>query len=543
MSLAATSAPNDLESYWLPFTPNRAFKKAPRLVARAKDMHYYTPDGRAVLDGAAGLWCVNAGHNRDAIVAAIQRQAAELDYAPAFQFSHPKAFELANRVAALAPGDLDHVFFCNSGSEAVDTALKIALAYHNVRGEAGRTRLIGRERGYHGVGFGGISVGGIVNNRKFFGTLLAGVDHLPATYSREHQAFTRGEPEWGAHFADELERIVALHDASTIAAVIVEPMAGSAGVLPPPKGYLQRLRAICDKHGVLLIFDEVITGFGRLGHAFAAERYGVIPDMITFAKGVTSGAVPMGGVIVRAPIYQAFMRGPEHVIELFHGYTYSAHPLACAAGLATLDLYRAEELFARARRLEPLWADAAMRLRGLPHVLDIRTVGLTCGIDLASRAGAAGQRGYELLERAFHEEGLAIRAVGDTLALTPPLIVSETQIGEMFEKLARAIRAGPRTACATKASMCLLTPASASAGRGRSTAQPTTTSPLPRRYGSANGSCTSASSAIARKAAGSARTSPVSHTTTAPFDRRSPRSIHGARRGLPSISTRGRSGA
>ncbi len=331
----ASVIPNDLEAYWLPFTPNRAFKAAPRLIARAKDMHYYTPDGRAVLDGTAGLWCTNAGHNRDPIVKAIAAQAGELDYAPAFQFSHPKAFELASRIAALAPADLDHVFFCNSGSEAVDTALKIALAYHNVRGEGARTRLIGRERGYHGVGFGGISVGGIVTNRRLFGTLLAGVDHLPATYDREQQAFTIGEPDWGAHLADELERIVALHDASTIAAVIVEPMAGSTGVLPPPKGYLQRLRAICDKHRLLLIFDEVITGFGRLGFAFAAERYGVVPDIITFAKGITSGTVPMGGVIVRAPIYEAFMRGPEHVVELFHGYTYSAHPLACAAALAT----------------------------------------------------------------------------------------------------------------------------------------------------------------------------------------------------------------
>ena len=323
---------NDLDAFWLPFTPNRAFKRAPRLIARAKDMHYFTPDGRAVLDGLAGLWCANTGHNRDPIVAAIARQAAELDYAAAFHFAHPKSFELASRVAALAPGDLNRVFFCNSGSEAVDTALKIALAYHNMRGEGTRTRLIGRERGYHGVGFGGISVGGIVNNRKFFGTLLAGVDHLPATYSREHQAFTKGEPDWGGHLADELERIVALHGATTIAAVIVEPMAGSTGVLPPPKGYLERLRASCDRHGILLIFDEVITGFGRLGHAFAAERYGVIPDLLCFAKGITSGAVPMGGVIARKGVYDAFMHGPEHVIELFHGYTYSAHPLACAAG-------------------------------------------------------------------------------------------------------------------------------------------------------------------------------------------------------------------
>ena len=302
---------NDLDAFWLPFTPNRAFKRAPRLISRAKDMHYFAPDGRAVLDGLAGLWCSNAGHNRDPIVAAIQRQAAELDFSPAFQFAHPKAFALASRIAALAPGDLNRVFFCNSGSEACDTALKIALAYHHVRGEGARTRLIGRERGYHGVGFGGISVGGMVNNRKFFGTLLAGVDHLPATYSREHQAFTKGEPDWGGHLADELERIVALHDASTMAAVIVEPMAGSTGVLPPPKGYLQRLRAICDKYGILLIFDEVITGFGRLGYAFAAERYGVTPDLICFAKGVTSGTVPMGGVIARESVYDAFMRGPS----------------------------------------------------------------------------------------------------------------------------------------------------------------------------------------------------------------------------------------
>jgi beta-alanine--pyruvate transaminase len=446
MSLAepqtqATTVPNDLEAFWLPFTPNRAFKAAPRLLARAKGMHYYTPEGRAVLDGTAGMWCTNAGHNRDPIVAAIKAEAEALDYAPPFQFAHPKAFALAARVAALAPGDLDHVFFCNSGSEAVDTALKIALAYQAVRGEGARTRLIGRERGYHGVGFGGISVGGIVNNRKLFGTLLAGVDHLPATYNREQQAFTAGEPEWGAHLADELERIVALHDASTIAAVIVEPMAGSTGVLPPPKGYLQRLRAICDKHRLLLIFDEVITGFGRLGHAFAAERYGVIPDIMTFAKGVTSGSVPMGGVLVRAPIYETFMRGPGHVIELFHGYTYSAHPLACAAGLAALDLYREEDLFARAKALEPSWAAAAMGLKGLPGVLDIRTVGLTAGIDLAPRPDAPGARGYDAMVKAFHDESLMVRITGDTLALTPPLIVSESEIEDIFARVARVIKA------------------------------------------------------------------------------------------------------
>ncbi|HEX9237992.1 MAG TPA: aspartate aminotransferase family protein [Xanthobacteraceae bacterium] len=438
---AAATAPNDLESYWLPFTPNRSFKRAPRMIVRAKDMHYYTAENRAVLDGTAGLWCTNAGHNRDPIVAAIKRAAEELDYSPAFQFAHPAAFELASRIATLAPSDLNRVFFCNSGSEAVDTALKIALAYHNVRGEGGRTGLIGRERGYHGVGFGGISVGGIVNNRKFFGSLLSGVDHLPATYSRAHQAFTKGEPQWGAHFADELERIVALHDASTIAAVIVEPMAGSTGVLPAPQGYLQRLRAICDRHGILLIFDEVITGFGRLGYAFAAERYGVVPDLITFAKGVTSGAVPMGGVIARDGIYEAFMRGPEHAIELFHGYTYSAHPLACAAGLATLELYRDEKLFARAKALEPHFAEAVMTLKGLAGVLDIRTVGLAAGIDLASRSGAPGLRAYQAMERAFRDEGVMIRVAGETIALSPPLIVTEAQIDEIVDKVGRAIRA------------------------------------------------------------------------------------------------------
>jgi len=443
MSLATrpvATVPNDLEAFWVPFTPNRAFKKAPRLITRAKDMHYYTVDGRAVLDGSAGMWCCNAGHNRSPIVEAIKRQADELDYPPAFQFSHPKAFELASRIAALAPGDLDHVFFCNSGSEAVDTALKVALAYNNVRGEASRVRLIGRERGYHGVGFGGISVGGILANRKMFGTALSGVDHLSHTYNREKQAFTRGEPEWGAHLADELDRLVALHDASTIAAVIVEPMAGSTGVLPPPKGYLERLRAICDKHGILLIFDEVITGFGRLGTPFASERYGVIPDMITFAKGVTSGTVPMAGVLVRKGIYDAFMRGPEHVIELFHGYTYSAHPLACAAGLATLDVYRDEKLFERAGKLESKWADAAMSLKGTPGVLDIRTVGLVAAIDLASRPDAVGKRAYDSMEKAFHEHGLLLRITGDTIALSPPLIISEDQIGEMFEKVGKVIR-------------------------------------------------------------------------------------------------------
>ncbi|MFZ1962853.1 MAG: aspartate aminotransferase family protein [Roseiarcus sp.] len=432
--------PNDLAAFWLPFTPNRAFKKRPRLISRAKDMHYYTPEGRAILDATAALWCCNAGHSRPPIVAAIQRQAAELDFAPTFQFAHPLAFQLSSRLAALAPADLDHVFFANSGSEACDTALKIALAYHNVRGQGSRQRLIGRERAYHGVGFGGISVGGMVNNRKFFGSLLAGVDHLPATYSREHQAFTKGEPEWGGHLADALEGIVGLHDASTIAAVIVEPMSGSTGVLPPPKGYLKKLRAICDKTGILLIFDEVITGFGRLGFAFAAERYGVIPDIMTFAKGVTSGAAPMGGVIVRKHVHDAFMQGPESAIELFHGYTYSGHPLACAAALAALDVYRDEELFERAQALEPKWCDALMTLKGLPNVLDIRCVGLTGAIDLAP-SSAPGARGYAALEYSFHEAGIMLRLSGDTIELTPPLIVSEDQIGEIVDKVGRTIKA------------------------------------------------------------------------------------------------------
>jgi beta-alanine--pyruvate transaminase len=437
----ATAVPNDLEAFWMPFTANRAFKKRPRMVSRAKDMHYFTPEGRPVIDGAAGLWCTNAGHNRDVIVSAIQAQAAEMDFAPPFQYANPKSFELANRLAALAPGDLDHVFFCNSGSESVDTAMKIALAYWVARGQGQRQRFIGRERGYHGVGFGGMSIGGIGNNRKAFGVMLGGVDHLPHTYNREQQAFSRGEPEWGAHLADELERLIVLHGDTTIAAVFVEPMAGSTAVLPAPKGYLQRLRAICDKYGILLVFDEVITGFGRLGHAFAAERYGVVPDMITFAKGVTSGSVPMGGVLVRNGIHEAFMQGPEHLVEFFHGYTYSAHPLAVAAGLATLDVYRDEDLFARAKALEPKWYDACMSLKGLPNVLDIRCVGLAVGIDLASKPDAVGKRGFDAMDYGFHEQGIMLRAVGDSLAMSPPLIMSEAQIDEIFEKTARVIKA------------------------------------------------------------------------------------------------------
>ncbi len=434
-------APNDLESYWMPFSSNRSFKKAPRMVGTARDMHYYTPDGRKLIDAAAGLWCVNAGHGRPSIVKAIQDQAAEMDFSPPFQYGHPQAFQLASRIAALAPGDLDHVFFTCSGSEAVDTALKIALAYHNVTGQGARQRLIGRVRGYHGVGFGGIAVGGMVANRKFFGSALPAVDHLPTTYNRAEQAFSRGEPEWGAHLADELENIVGLHDASTIAAVIVEPMAGSTGVLPAPKGYLQKLRQICDKHGLLLIFDEVITGFGRLGHAFAAERYGVMPDMICFAKGVTSGAVPMGGVIVRGPVYDAFMKGPEHAVEFMHGYTYSGHPLACAAGLATLDLYEHEQIFANARHMEKPFEDAVHSLKGLPGVVDIRNAGIAAAIELAPRPDAPGKRGFAVMDEAFHRQDVLIRIAGDAVVIAPPLILNEDHIGEIVDKVSKAIRA------------------------------------------------------------------------------------------------------
>ena len=437
--MSAETTPNDLEPFWLPFTPNRQFKREPRLLSRAKDMYYYKPDGTPVLDATAGLWCSNAGHCREPIVKAIQQQAGELDFAPSFQFAHPKVFELASRVAALAPADLDHVFFCNSGSEAADTALKIAIAYHRANGEASRTRLIGRERGYHGVGFGGISVGGMVANRKFYGPLLAGTDHLPHTYNRAEQAFTVGEPDWGAHLADELQRMVDLHDASTIAAVIVEPMAGSTGVLPPPKGYLKRLRELCDKHGILLIFDEVITGFGRLGAATAAERFGVTPDILTFAKGITSGTVPMGGCVVRKHIYEAFQTGPDHVIDLFHGYTYSGHPLAAAAALATLDLYRDEGLFERAKEMEPKMAAAAMGLKGHGLVQDIRTIGLVAAFDLAPVEGLPGKRGFDAMRTAFHDENMMVRVSGDTIAFSPPLIAEEKHLEEAFSKFRRVL--------------------------------------------------------------------------------------------------------
>jgi beta-alanine--pyruvate transaminase len=428
-----------LEAFWMPFTANRQFKANPRLLVGAKDMHYLAADGRKVLDAMAGLWCVNAGHCREKITEAIRTKAAEIDYAPAFQMGHPEAFALADRLARMLPGDLDHVFFVNSGSEAVDTALKIALAFHRVRGEASRQRLIGRERGYHGVGFGGIAVGGIANNRKFFGALLPGVDHLPHTHLLEQNAFSRGQPERGAHLADALESIVSLHDASTIAAVIVEPVAGSTGVLIPPKGYLERLRAICDKHGILLIFDEVITGFGRLGASFAAERFGVMPDMITVAKGLTNGAVPMGAVFVRKHIYDAFMQGPESSIEFFHGYTYSGHPLACAAARATLDVYSEEGLFQRAAELSPFWEEAVHSLRGLPHVIDVRNLGLVAGIELEPIAARPTARAYDVFLRCY-QKGVMVRFTGDTLALSPPLIVERSQITEIVDSLAAALK-------------------------------------------------------------------------------------------------------
>ena len=424
----------DLEAYWMPFTANRFYKKNPRMITEASGVYATTATGAKVIDGIAGLWCCNAGHTHPKIVEAVQQQVAKLDYASAFQMGHPKAFELANRLTEITPKDLNHVFFVNSGSEAVDTALKIALAYHQARGEGNRTRLIGREKGYHGVGFGGISVGGLGNNRKRYGPLLPGVDHLPHTHNLEHNAFTRGLPEWGAHLADELENIVALHDASTIAAVIVEPMAGSAGVLMPPKGYLKRLREICDRHGILLIFDEVITGFGRMGASFASERFGVQPDMITSAKGLTSGVIPMGAVMVHDRIYDTFMEGPEQMIELFHGYTYSGHPVAAAAGLAALDVYQGEGLFDRALELEPFWQDALHSLKGLPHVIDIRNLGLIGAIELEPIAGKPTARAIDAFCQCF-DKGVMIRTTGDTIALSPPLIITEAQITQVVDTI------------------------------------------------------------------------------------------------------------
>ncbi len=429
-----------LDAFWMPFTANRRFKREPRLLARAEGMHYYDQGGRPILDATAGLWCVNAGHARPKIIEAVRRQIGELDYAPSFNLSHPIAFEFASRVAELTPKGMDRIFFANSGSEAVDSALKIALAYQRSRGQGTRTRLIGRARGYHGVGFGGISVGGIVKNRMYFGTLLTGVDHLPHTHDIKRNAFSHGVPEHGAEFADALEDIVALHDTSTIGAVIVEPVAGSTGVLLPPKGYLERLRAICDKHGILLIFDEVICGFGRLGAPFAAEYFGVRPDIITMAKGLTNGSVPMGAVAVDRKIHDTILEKADAPIELFHGYTYSGHPLACAAGIATLDTYKEEKLFEHAAALSPYWQEAMHSLREARHVIDIRNLGLIVGIELAPRPGKPTERALEAFEAAF-DAGLLIRVTGDIIALSPPLIVEKQQIDRMVEML-RDVLAG-----------------------------------------------------------------------------------------------------
>jgi beta-alanine--pyruvate transaminase len=429
----------DLSAYWMPFTANRQFKANPRIFTGAGPMHYISADGRKVLDGTAGLWCVNAGHGRPEIAKAVERQVLTLDYSPAFQMGHPGAFELASQVAKLAPAGLDRVFFGNSGSEAVDTALKIALAYHRTRGEGQRTRFIGRERGYHGVGFGGMSVGGIGNNRRGFGPMLPGVDHMRHTHDLARNAFGKGQPAHGAELAEDLERLIALHGADTIAAVIVEPMAGSTGVLIPPKGYLERLGGICGRHGLLLIFDEVITGFGRLGTPFAAQYFGVVPDMMTVAKGITNGSVPMGAVLVKRAIHDAFMQGPEQAVEFFHGYTYSGHPVACAAGLAALGIYAREGLFERAASLAPVFEEAVHSLRGSPHVIDVRNLGLVAGLELEPRPGEPGKRGYEVFLDCF-QQGVLVRQTGDILALSPPLIVEESQIQEIVEAIGKALQ-------------------------------------------------------------------------------------------------------
>ena len=438
MSNRLNSTPNDLRAFWMPFTANRQYKKEPRLFVGAKDMHYTTHDGRQVLDGTAGLWCVNAGHCRPLITEAIREQAGELDYAPAFQLGHPKAFELANRLIDIAPDNMAHVLYTNSGSESVETALKVALAYQRVKGQGSRTRLIGRERGYHGVNFGGISVGGIVSNRKMFGTLLTGVDHMPHTHLPAKNAFTKGMPEHGGDLADELERIVTLHDASTIAAVIVEPVSGSTGVLIPPKGYLQRLREICTKHGILLIFDEVITGFGRLGAPFASQYFDVKPDIMVTAKGLTNGVIPMGAVFVTAEIHDAFMQGPDHMIEFFHGYTYSGNPIASAAALGTLDTYREENLLTRAAEIAPYWEEKLHSLRDCPNVIDIRNLGLIGAIELKPIDGEPTKRAFNAFLNAYND-GLLIRTTGDIIALSPPLIITHEQIDELFDKLRKVL--------------------------------------------------------------------------------------------------------
>jgi len=429
---------NNLDAYWMPFTANRQFKADPRIFVGAEGMFYKTADGRDVLDATAGLWCCNAGHARPKIVAAIARQASELDYSPAFQMGHYKAFELAERLVGLIPGELNHVFFTNSGSEAVETALKIAIAYHRIRGQGERVRLIGREKGYHGVNFGGMSVGGILANRKMFGTLVAGVDHLRHTHGDARNLFSRGEPEFGAELADDLERLCQLHDPSTIAACIVEPVQCSGGVIIPPKGYLKRLRQICDRHGILLIFDEVITAFGRLGTPFAVDYFDVEPDIVTTAKGLTSGIIPMGAVLVQGKIHDAFMQGPPNAIELFHGYTYSANPMACATALATLDVYQEEGLLTRGAELSNYWADAVHGLKGLPHVIDLRNIGLVAAIELEPRPGAPTTRAFDAFLKCY-EAGLLIRTTGDTIALSPPLIIETNQIDRIFATLRQVL--------------------------------------------------------------------------------------------------------
>ncbi len=434
--------PNSLDAFWMPFTPNRAFKADPRMIVRAEGMHYYTPDGRAVLDGTSGLWCCAAGHGRKPIVEAIQRAAGELDYATTFNLGHPAAFEFANRLGEILPDQLDRVFFTNSGSESADTALKIALAYQKARGKAGKYRLIGRERGYHGTNFGGISVGGIVRNRMTYGPMVAGVDHLPHTLDIARNAFSRGEPPHGVEFADALERLVQLHDASTIAAVIVEPVAGSTGVIMPPRGYLKRLRDLCTKHDILLIFDEVITGFGRLGAPFAADFFGVKPDILTMAKAITNAAVPMGAVACSRDIYDTILANADTPIELFHGYTTSGHPLACAAGIATLNLYRDERLFERAAELAPYWEDAMHSLRDAAHVIDIRNLGLIGGVELEPRPGAPTQRALEAFKHCF-DAGVLIRVTGDILAFSPPLIIEKAQIDQIADTVRSALKSIP----------------------------------------------------------------------------------------------------
>ncbi len=426
--------PNTMTSFWMPFTANRDFLREPRMIHSAEGMYYTSSDGRKIMDGTAGLWCVNAGHRDPLIVEALQRQVEELDYAPNFQFSHPQAFELSARLTGMMPDGMNHAFFTNSGSESVDSALKIALHYHRARGDASRTRLIGRERGYHGTGFGGISVGGIVKNRMYFGSLLTGVDHLPHTHDLGRNAFSRGCPAHGAELADDLERIVALHDASTIAAVIVEPMAGSTGVLLPPKGYLKRLREICDRHGILLIFDEVITAFGRLGAATASDYFEVTPDIITTAKGLTNGIIPMGAVIVSDEIYNSAMENADGPIELFHGYTYSANPMACAAALAALDSYQQNDLFQRAALLSQPWEDQLHALKALPNVIDIRNLGLIGAVELAPRDGVPGTRAFDAMKRAW-DAGIMIRITGDIIALSPPLIITEPEIATLCQTL------------------------------------------------------------------------------------------------------------